>query len=215
MDCALLFSRTCLTKVRIFFAIFIMIFAGQSAAASKAEGDAWKVALGSSLALVYITNALKSDRMIFESGGGESVNFLRAGAQWDYEKDILKFLGFTLDTYFQFDFAKWQSTRDSSQNGAINSIGFTPVFRFIRYTNWATVYFDTSIGFALISNSHINDTQFGSNFQFSDSLGVGAMFGERRQWGIGYKFNHMSNDGIKVPNNGINFHLISLSYQYH
>jgi lipid A 3-O-deacylase len=214
MDCSYFFARTCFFKIRIAFFVLLIAFSGQSVAATKAEAAAWKVAVGSTLALVYITNALKSDRMIFESGGGESVSFNRIGAQWDYKNDILKFLDFSLDSYFQLDYAKWQSTKDSSQNGAINSIGFTPVFRFIRRANKATVYFDTSIGAALISNNHINDLKFGSNFQFSDSLSIGAMFGERRQWGIGYKYNHMSNNGIKVPNNGINFHLISISYQY-
>lgn len=215
MDCSNSLSQNYFKKFTIAFFVFFAAFSGQSKAATKAEAVAWKVAVGSTLSLVYITNALKTDRMIIESGGGESVNFNRIGAQWDYRKDILKFLGFTLNSYMQFDVAKWQSTRDSTQKGAVNSMGFTPVFRFIRYANWASIYFDTSIGAAVISNSHVNDLELGTNFQFSDSMGVGLMFGERRQWGVGYKYNHMSNNGIKVPNNGINFHLITLSYQYH
>lgn len=215
MDCLYCFPRNRFLKISIVLVILLTAFSGQSVAASRAESNAWKVAIGSSLSLIYITNALKSDRMILESGGGEGVNVIRAAAQWDYEKDILNFLGFSLGTYLQFDCAKWQSTRNSSQDGGNNSIGFTPVFRFLRHANLATIYIDTSIGVAFISHSQINDLNFGSNFQFSDSLGVGAMFGERRQWGVGYKFNHMSNNGIKTPNNGINFHLVSLSYQYH
>ena len=163
---------------------------------------------------MYITNPLHADRMFFDSGGGESVYFIRAGAQWDWEKDILEFAGFKLGAYLQADYAKWQSTKEASQEGANNSIGFTPVFRFTRFTDLATIYFDTSIGFAWISTTEINDSEFGSNFQFTDSLSIGALFGARRQWGVGYKFNHMSNNSIKLPNNGINFHLISISYEY-
>ncbi len=194
--------------------VLLFVYGLSHADATKYESNAWKVAIASSLSLIYITNGLKADRMIFETGGGESVNIIRAGAQWDWEEDILEFLGFSLDAYLQFDYAKWQSTKDSSQVGANNSIGFTPVFRFIRRTDWATIYLDTSIGIALVSSTQINDNGFGSNFQFTDSLSVGAFFGNRRQWGVGYKYNHMSNNSIKLPNNGINFHLVSISYEY-
>ena len=194
--------------------MLLLVSSQSQADATKYESNAWKVAIASSLSLIYITNGLKADRMIFEAGGGEGVNIVRAGAQWDWEEDILEFLGFSLDAYLQFDYAKWQSTSDSSQVGANNSIGFTPVFRFKRRTDWATIYLDTSIGVALVSSTQINDSGFGSNFQFTDSLSVGAFFGARRQWGVGYKYNHMSNNSIKLPNNGINFHLLSVSYEY-
>ncbi len=202
-------------SAKILFVLVLLFVSSQSQAdATRYESNAWKVAIASSLSLIYITNGLKADRMIFEAGGGEGVNIVRAGAQWDWEEDILEFLGFSLDAYLQFDYAKWQSTSDSSQVGANNSIGFTPVFRFKRRTDWATVYLDTSIGVALVSSTQINDSGFGSNFQFTDSLSVGAFFGARRQWGVGYKYNHMSNNSIKLPNNGINFHLVSVSYEY-
>ena len=208
-------ARSKMVSSRILFVLAVLFVSGQSqAGATKYESNSWKVAIASSLSLIYITNGLKADRMIFETGGGEGVNIVRAGAQWDWEEDILEFLGFSLDAYLQFDYAKWQSTKDSSQVGANNSIGFTPVFRFIRRTDWATIYLDTSIGVALVSSTQINDNGFGSNFQFTDSLSVGAFFGNRRQWGVGYKYNHMSNNSIKLPNNGINFHLLSISYEY-
>ena len=211
-------SKTVNLKIigsRVLFVLVLLFVSTQSQAdATKYESNAWKVAIASSLSLLYITNGLHADRMILESGGGESVYILRAGAQWDWEEDILEFLGFTLDAYLQFDYAKWQSTRDSTQEGANNSIGFTPVFRFKRHTDLATIYLDTSIGMALVATTHINDSSFGSNFQFTDSLSIGALFGARRQWGVGYKYNHMSNNSIKLPNNGINFHLLSISYEY-
>ena len=206
-------TRTISSK--IFIVIVLLFVSGLSHAdATKYESNAWKVAIASSLSLLYITNPLHADRMFFDSGGGESVYIIRAGAQWDWEEDILEFLGFKLGAYLQADYAKWQSTKDASQVGANNSLGFTPVFRFTRHTDLATIYLDTSIGFAWISTTQINDSEFGSNFQFTDSLSIGALFGARRQWGVGYKFNHMSNNSIKLPNNGINFHLLSVSYEY-
>ena len=208
-------SETRLKIISVLILLLLLFVSGQSqAGATRYESNAWKVAIASSLSLLYITNPLHADRMFIDSGGGESVYILRAGAQWDWEEDILEFLGFKLGAYLQADYAKWQSTKDASQEGANNSIGFTPVFRFTRHMDLATIYLDTSIGMALVATTQINDSGFGSNFQFTDSLSVGALFGARRQWGVGYKFNHMSNNSIKLPNNGINFHLLSISYEY-
>ena len=208
-------ARSKIVSLKILFVLVLLFVSGQSqAGATSYESNAWKVAIASSLSLLYITNPLHADRMFVDSGGGENVYILRAGAQWDWEENILEFLGFKLGAYLQADYAKWQSTEDASQEGANNSIGFTPVFRFTRRAGPATIYLDTSIGFALVATTHINNNGFGSNFQFTDSLAVGALFGARRQWGVGYKFNHMSNNSIKLPNNGINFHLLSISYEY-
>ena len=198
----------------LFVLVFLFVSSQSQANATGGESTAFKVAIATSLSLMYITNFLHADRMIFEAGGGESVSIIRAGAQWDREKNILEFLDFKLGVYLQVDYAKWQSTSGINQARSNNSLGITPVFRFTCHPGGLTVYLDTSIGVTWISNTQINGHEFGSNFQFMDSLGIGALFGSRRQWGVGYKFNHMSNNAIELPNNGINLHLISISYKY-
>jgi len=191
-----------------------LLGSGEAFAASDAESNVWKTIVASSLSLIYVTNPLEADRMVVETGGGESVYIVRGAAQWDWKENILELFGFGLDTYVQFDYMRWQSTKDSSQKGANNSVGFAPVFRFTRKEKSVTYYLDTSIGMALLSSTKINASRFGSKFQFSGLLGIGALLGDRRQWGVGYKFNHMSNNSIELPNDGINFHLVSISYKY-
>lgn len=200
---------------RLLLAFLFLFTANQAQAADNADTRAGGVAVASSLALVYITNPIHADRMTVEVGGGDDVYVFGAGAQWDWKEDLLEFLGFSLDTYFQFDYTRWQSTEDSTQEGANNSLGFTPVFKFTREISPSiTTYFETSVGVCLISNTEINDKDYGSNFQFRDTLGVGAFFGKNQQWGLSYKFQHISNNAIKLPNNGINFHLMNISYRY-
>lgn len=43
-------------------------------------------------------------------------------------------------------------------------------------------------------------------------LGGGINFGDRREYGVGVRVQHISNGGIKEPNNGITFGEIRLSY---
>ena len=51
-------------------------------------------------------------------------------------------------------------------------------------------------------------------FQFGDHLGVGYRFGAKGAFDLGYRFQHLSNAGIKRPNHGINFHQIRLQYHF-
>lgn len=152
--------------------------------------------------------------MSSELGGGEHMNVARVGAQWDWNDNLMTVFGWRLDSYWQLDFSKWQSTRDSSQDGAVVTAGFTPMFRFTGNKGSVQPYLDVGVGVYVFSVSSIEDHEFGSNFQFSDMFSVGANFGKRYQWGVGYKFQHYSNGSVRVPNHGINFHLMTLSYEY-
>lgn len=183
--------------------------------AQTAEDITWRVAVVSATTLFMLTNPLHADRMTLEGGTAEDVDVARIGFQWDMEDNVMQVLGFDLDIYIQADYSKWQSRNTSSQEGANNTLGVTPVFRFTREMDSFTPYIDTAIGFYLFSQSKINDdTNLGSNFQFGDMLSFGALFGERRQWGLSYKFQHFSNNSLKIPNNGINLHFLTLTYEY-
>lgn len=188
--------------------------AGQAQAGQPIESLTWKIAVATTASLIYATNPVGADRMTFEGGGGEHVGVLRIGAQWDWNDDLMDLWGFTLSTYWQFDYSKWQSTKDSSQRGANNTLGLSPVFRFTRKTGSVRPYLDTSVGVYLFSSTRVNGSQFGDAFQFSDMLGLGLLMGKRHQWGVGYKFQHYSNGSTALPNNGINFHFLNISYEY-
>ena len=192
----------------------MLVGLGQAQAGQPAESLAWKTAVAITATLIYATNPVGADRMTVEGGGGEDVGVLRIGAQWDWNDDLLELWGYSLSTYWQFDYSKWQSTKDSSQRGANNTLGLSPVFRFTRKTGSVRPYLDTSVGVYLFSSTQVNGSNFGDAFQFSDMLGLGLLVGKRQQWGLGYKFQHYSNGSTALPNNGINFHFLTVSYEY-
>lgn len=152
--------------------------------------------------------------MLMEVGGGEHVYVIRAGATWDWNDDLMQLFGWNLSTYWQLDFSKWQSTRDASQDGANVTVGLIPIFRFTGNKGYFQPYLDVGVGVYLFTVSQLEDHEFGSNFQFSDLFSVGAHFGKRHQWSVGYKFQHYSNGSVRVPNHGINFNFVTLSYDY-
>ncbi|MFC6144884.1 acyloxyacyl hydrolase [Paraburkholderia silvatlantica] len=52
------------------------------------------------------------------------------------------------------------------------------------------------------------DRGFFSSFQFSDMAGVGAQFGVHRTCQAGFRFQHLSNAGLRHSNPGISFRYI-------
>ena len=71
------------------------------------------------------------------------------------------------------------------------------------------------IGLHLISPTFIyTGRKFGSAFQFGNHIGFGVRFGEHRQFDLGYRFQHMSNGGIKMPNQGINLSQTHFIYHF-
>jgi hypothetical protein len=197
------------------FACFLSCFFVMQAQANQpVESFLWKASSTATAALIATTNPIKADRMSAEVGGGEHVYVVRGGAEWDWNDNLMQVFGWNLSTYWQLDFSKWQSTRDSSQDGANVTAGLTPMFRFTGKKGYIQPYLDVGVGIYLFSVSRLEDHEFGSNFQFSDLFAVGARFGQRKQWAVGYKFQHYSNGSVRTPNHGINFNFLTLSYKY-
>jgi lipid A 3-O-deacylase len=110
--------------------------------------------------------------------------------------------------------AYWH-TDEGNINSNIWEFGATPVFRFEKNSGWIRPYAEAGVGVRLITHPRMSSTYTMSTaFQFADMVGVGAKLGERQQYQIGYRFQHLSNASIKRPNPGINFSQIYLQYNF-
>ncbi|MDY0136328.1 MAG: acyloxyacyl hydrolase [Thiomicrospira sp.] len=118
---------------------------------------------------------------------------------------------FDLNAHWEVDLAYWQSrlTQPKSKDGYTFSV--TPVLSY-RLTRVAlTPYLETGIGLAYISNSTMENIDKSTNFQFTEILGVGVQLAD---WRLGYRYRHISNAGISLPNNATDIHSVHLSYQF-
>jgi len=76
-------------------------------------------------------------------------------------------------------------------------------------------YMDVGFGVHMLSHVRISDERnFGSSFQFGEFLGLGADLGERRQYSLAARVQHVSNGGIKKPNPGVTFMQVVLQYRF-
>jgi hypothetical protein len=63
-----------------------------------------------------------------------------------------------------------------------------------------------------ISRYHFSSTVLGENVQFTSHIGL--YWDVTSHWRVGYRFQHMSNAGIREPNPGFNLHVLSISYLF-
>jgi len=164
--------------------------------------------------------ALAIDGVSFGYGDSDSSNssvkLYRIGAQWDWNKRLIEVGNWHLGGYWEANLGYWDNRSNGRTDSELFDIGFTPVFRFQQSSiAGLSPYAELGVGFHFLSRASVStQRQFGSSFQFGDHVGVGVRFGDQGRYDLGYRYQHLSNLGIKQPNQGINFHQLRLRYHF-
>ncbi|CAE6689396.1 acyloxyacyl hydrolase [Paraburkholderia haematera] len=109
----------------------------------------------------------------------------------------------------------WWHTNEGDVHENIGEFGVTPIIRFIKGSGAIRPYIEAGAGIRLLSSPTISsDYTVSTAFQFASMAGIGVQFGNLQQYQAGYRFQHISNGGIKEPNPGINFHQLYLQYNF-
>ncbi|SDV48230.1 acyloxyacyl hydrolase [Chitinasiproducens palmae] len=173
------------------------------------------VSVGACLALT--AGQARADRFGFQVAAGTADHHVRKvdlGIVWDPNLTWWEIGGWHFALVGEGHLAYWH-TDEGNVNKNIYEVGATPVLRFEKSSGAIRPYVEAGVGVRLISHPRItSDYTLSSGFQFADMVGVGAKFGERQQYQVGYRFQHLSNAGIKHPNPGINFHQIYAQYNF-
>ena len=155
------------------------------------------------------------DSASLELAGGDKVQMVRAGAQWDWNKHWFQSYGWHVGGYWDASLAQLRATKyknDPNETQHITMIGITPMFRFQR-DGKTGFYAEGGIGAHLMSELYNNNgDQLSTAFQFGDQIGVGYVF--QNKLDVGFKVLHFSNGGIKKPNSGINLAVLRASYPF-
>ncbi len=122
---------------------------------------------------------------------------------------------YQLRGYFELAGMKINSNHTFSEpsNDHVEVVSVSPVLRFYpKYIlQW---YLDLGIGLAYFSKDEIATRNLGSNLLFEDRFGIGALFGKKQQFEIGYRVLHYSNAYLAQVNQGLNIHLLILGYWF-
>ncbi len=168
------------------------------------------------LALLLSGDVWAVDGMSIEAGNGNATNTARIGAIFNFERKWFTEGDWQVAGFWEAMAGQWRGHSSYGDNQTVTDVGLTPVFRLEQKTpSGIAPYLEGAIGFHLISPDFINaQRRFGSSFQFGDHVGLGVRLGDHHQYDLGYRFQHLSNGGIKKPNQGINLNEAHLIYHF-
>ncbi|WP_244222606.1 acyloxyacyl hydrolase [Cupriavidus lacunae] len=122
--------------------------------------------------------------------------------------------GWQVDLQWEVNVAHWRSTSDNNPNN-LWEFGASPVVRVAWWRHTWVPFVELSVGPRLLTSTHTSDDHVISTaFQFSEYAGFGMTVGKNRNFTAGYRYQHLSNAGIKEPNPGTTFHVIYLRYHF-
>ncbi len=167
-------------------------------------------------ALCFSGSVLAMDGLSVEAGRGMDTNVARIGAVFNFDRQWFTEGDWQVSGFWEAMAGQWRGHSRFGNNQTITDISLTPVFR-LQQKNPAGLspYLEAAIGFHLISPDFINQNRrFGSSLQFGDHVGAGVTFGDHHQYDLAYRFQHLSNGGIKEPNEGINLNEVHFIYHF-
>jgi hypothetical protein len=169
-------------------------------------------------ALGLASAAAQADRFGVQIAGGVANHDIKKfdlGAVWDPGINWWEIGGFHFTLLGEGHVSYWHTTEDNAVHPSIWEVGITPVVRFVKSAGYFRPFIEAGIGVRLLSHARITeDLTVSTAFQFADMVGVGMVFGEKQNYEAGFRFQHVSNAGIKDPNPGINFSQLYLQYNF-
>ena len=148
--------------------------------------------------------------------GGEAkkadVKKLGVIAGWTRAEPLWQGQQWRLKLRHEVELSAWDVPKASD----LVEFGYSPILRLIRpLGQHERLFTEGSVGVRLLSNTRMSsDTNLSTAFQFSDMLGVGYQWGPKQRHTVGTRYVHLSNAGIKKPNDGMNFGLMYYQYKF-
>jgi hypothetical protein len=158
--------------------------------------------------------AIAVDGVYAHFGGGQSVGVYGVGLSWAPWTTLPLANDMSLSLRGVAGVAVWDA-RDGVPNQSLIDISVYPVLRLDAPPFGPVVpYVEGSVGVNLLTHTWIGDRQMSTAFQFGEFAGVGIAFGDKRQFDVGVRYQHVSNADIKKPNPGLTFGSIVFQYRF-
>jgi len=148
-------------------------------------------------------------------GAGNDVNVIGVEAQipTDFRGELTDQWSWSL--HWAGDLSYWWARDREASSQSLWETGLTPVLS-LRTAAKAGVsyYVEAGIGLHLLSHTRLDGRELSTAFQFGELAGAGVNFGDRGQYGIGIRIQHLSNGCIKEPNYGLTAGEVRVSYRW-
>ncbi len=156
------------------------------------------------------------DGVYAEGGLGNSVSIVRVGAVWKWDRSWMYNDNWQITGAWEAAAGVMRGIKSGDpHNQVVGDIGITPVFHLAKKDAAGTRWFFEGgfLGLHLLSRAFISEgRKFGSAFEFGHFVGAGADFGAHREYSLSYRFQHMSNADLVLPNQGVNLSELHFAY---
>jgi lipid A 3-O-deacylase len=160
-------------------------------------------------------HALEGMSLELGKADGANVQMARLGFQFgSWKTDRIRAGNWHLGGYLELALGYWRDNKAiGNEHDELYDLGFTPVMRF-QPDGLKGPYIEAGLGVHLLSHASIGPRRLATTFQFGNHAAIGYRFGATGAYDISYRFQHLSNAGIKRPNPGINFHQVRLQHTF-
>ncbi len=145
---------------------------------------------------------------------GHNIDKYELGINWDSGFAWGNPQGWQVKLQWEAELAEWNA-RSGTNAQNVTEFGFSPIFRLEKRGGALVPFLEASVGVRMMSHKATSDEhRSGSLFQFSDMIGVGMAFGPKTAYEAGFRYQHVSNAGIKQPNPGSGFYTGYMRYRF-
>ncbi len=147
----------------------------------------------------------------YQQGADHSIQLSQTQISRPFKNTLYQGNQWNLTAHWEFDAGYWHSTQRNPKNADGYFIGITPVFNYTWRRTSIQPYLEFGAGAKYLNNITIENTYKSTQFQFGDIFGFGI---GNAHFQIGYRYLHISNANIELPNPGTNFQTVHIQYLF-
>ena len=138
--------------------------------------------------------------------GHSEFDVYRMGVQKEFKRTFWQGDSAQLSGYWEGSFNYW-----NADGGNEYALALSPVFVLSFGEGEYRPFVEAGVGLAIMSDDVIGGRRMGSSWQFEDRIGFGV---KSDRVGFHYRYMHYSNGDIEKPNQGIDAHVIGMTYHF-
>ena len=179
------------------------VWSGRTAKRPRPGGHTLQWALATSAACgAALCHAAPAVQVGVGRDPSHNINKYEIGLLWDSGFAWGNPQGWQTRLQWEVDLARW----DARAGRNVTEVGVSPVFRLEKRGGTMVPFLEGSVGVRLVNHVSTSPEHYYSTaFRFSETIGFGLAFGKELDMEIGFRFQHLSNAGIKKPNPGTDF----------
>lgn len=144
-------------------------------------------------------------------GSDNTIGFQRISLGADWQTPIYQVGNYQLTGRMELNAGTWRSSLKTPLNKSGHIFGINPVFQSRYHLGKINPYFELGGGPNWLSNATIEDEFKSTQFQFGSIFGFGV---QTTEFEMGYRYLHISNAGIELPNPGTDFHNLHIGITF-